>query len=247
MERKILLLGATSTIIRQVALRLISKNDKVCLAARNTEEAARIAADLKVRLQLKEVFVKKFDTSDMDSHQSMIESVCHDLGGLDVVVVGTGELGDQIKARVSIPIVKAIIDSNYVGIATTLSVVAEFMEKQKSGCICVLSSVAGDRGRQSNYIYGSAKSGITTFLQGLRNRLSPHGVRVITMKLGFVDTKMIAGKTGMFLVASPEATADCIVKKINTGADVVYYPFFWRYIMLIIKSIPEFIFKKLNL
>jgi decaprenylphospho-beta-D-erythro-pentofuranosid-2-ulose 2-reductase len=247
MGRKILLLGATSTIMRKIANELISRGDSVCLCARNIEEAHRIAADIKVKFGIENIIVKQFDTSDFDSHEELIKSAHDELGGIDIALAGTGELGDQIKARNSVSMIKSIIDSNFVGLVTTLSVVANYMEQQRSGCICVLSSVAGDRGRQSNYIYGSAKSGITAFLQGLRNRLSSHGVYVITVKLGFVDTKMIAGKSGTFLVAAPDAVAKFIARKIRVGADVVYYPLFWRYIMLIIKLIPETIFKRLKL
>lgn len=247
MPKRILFLGATSTIMRQVALRLVAKDDLVCLAARNMEELALIAEDLKIRSNAARVIQRKFDTSDFDSHQELVESVHREFGGLDIVVAGTGALGDQLKARASLTTIKDIIDSNYVGIATTFSVAANLMEQQGSGCLCVLSSVAGDRGRQSNYLYGSAKSGMSSFMQGLRNRLYPSGVRVITIKLGFIDTKMVAGKSGTFLMASPEAAGAYIAKKISHGADVVYFPFFWRYVMLIISHIPEFIFKRMKL
>jgi len=233
--------------MRHVALRLVSAGDSVCLAARNAEEAERIAADLRIRTGATPVIVRQYDTSQFDTHQLLIDAVCEEFGGLDVVVAGTGELGDQLSARHSVARIKAIIDSNYAGIATTISLAADVMEKQGSGCICVLSSVAGDRGRQSNYIYGSAKSGMAAFLQGLRNRLWPVGVRVVTIKLGFINTKMVAGKSGMFLVAEPEAAAQRIADAVSSGRDIVYFPFFWRYIMLIIKSIPEFIFKRLKL
>ncbi|SFG20812.1 Short-chain dehydrogenase [Duganella sp. CF458] len=247
MANRILLLGATSTIMRQVALNLIGKDDKVCLAARNTEELAVIAADLRIRTGAALITTHKFDTSDFATHQELVETAQHELGGLDIVVAGTGALGDQLKARQSLATIKDIIDSNYVGIATTFSVAANILEQQGSGCLCVLSSVAGDRGRQSNYLYGSAKSGMSAFMQGLRNRLAPAGVRVITIKLGFIDTKMVAGKSGTFLMASPEAAGAHIAKRVREGADVVYFPFFWRYIMLIIRNIPEFIFKRMKL
>ena len=116
-----------------------------------------------------------------------------------------------------------------------------------NGFIIALSSVAGDRGRQSNYIYGSAKGGLSVFLQGLRNRLFHSGVRVITIKLGFVDTAMTFGLPNLFLVASPQEVGKKIVKAVNRGRNVVYIPWFWRLIMGIICSIPECVFKRLKL
>jgi len=117
----------------------------------------------------------------------------------------------------------------------------------KRGFIIGISSVAGDRGRQSNYVYGAAKGALSLYLQGLRNRLHPSGVRVITIKPGFVDTAMTYGLPGMFLVASPQAVGESIASSPGKSADVVYLPWFWRYIMLIIKHIPEPIFKRLKL
>jgi decaprenylphospho-beta-D-erythro-pentofuranosid-2-ulose 2-reductase len=247
MSRSILIIGATSTICRHIALELVRPNDKVCLAARDTSELSRIAADLRIRNNPDLLLVRKFDTNDFDTHQSMVGEVSTLLGGLDVVLVGTGALGDQIAARSSIPAITNIINSNFVGIATVLAPIAELMERAGQGKIAVLTSVAGDRGRQSNYVYGSAKSGMSAYLGGLRNRLFRHGVTVTTVKLGFVDTKMIAGMSNAFLRASPEAVAKKIVERLEAGAAITYIPWFWRYILLIIIHIPEVIFKRLKL
>jgi short-subunit dehydrogenase len=128
-----------------------------------------------------------------------------------------------------------------------LSLLANIFEEKRSGFLCALSSVAGDRGRQSNYVYGAAKAGLTVFLQGLRNRLFRAGVRVITIKPGFVDTAMTFGRPGMFLVASPESVAVRIVKAILKCEDIVYAPAFWRPVMLLIRLIPEKVFKRMRL
>ncbi len=247
MSRCIIIFGATSTICRQVAIELVKPNDKVCLAARDGVELARIAADLQIRNHPELVIVRKFDTSDFDSHHDLVEDIYKSLGGMDIVLVATGTLGDQIAARSSIPAIKQIIDSNFVGIATVLAPIANIMENQRSGRIGVLTSVAGDRGRQSNYIYGSAKSGMSAYLSGLRNRLYPKDVSVTTIKLGFIDTKMIAGMSRAFLMASPQSVAKKIAIKLEGGAEITYLPWFWRYIMLIIIHIPESIFKRLSL
>jgi short-subunit dehydrogenase len=128
-----------------------------------------------------------------------------------------------------------------------LSHLADYFENRKHGFIAGISSVAGERGRQSNYVYGAAKGAFTILLQGLRNRLFPHGVRVLTVKPGFVDTGMTFGMRGLFLVASPEYVGERIARSVVRGRDVVYIPWFWRHIMLIIRLIPEFIFKRLKL
>lgn len=247
MPRCIVIIGATSTICRQVSVELVKPNDKVCLIARNLAELSRIATDLQIRNSPGLLILRQFDSGAFDTHAALIEEVNQRLGGMDIVLVGTGTLGDQIAARRSIAAITEIINSNFVGIATVLATVANIMENQGSGRIAVLSSVAGDRGRQSNYIYGSAKSGISAYLSGLRNRLSQRGVTVTTIKLGFVDTKMITGMSRAFLRASPHEVAKKIVNKLEEGAGVTYIPWFWRYILLVIIHIPESIFKKLKL
>ena len=140
-----------------------------------------------------------------------------------------------------------IVSRNLTGAVSVLTYCAEYLRVRGEGCIVGLSSVAGDRGRQSNYAYGAAKAGLSTYLQGLRNRLHPAGVRVTTVKPGFVDTAMTFGMDGLFLVASPEYVGERIARLMETRAKVVYLPWFWRYIMWIIRCIPEFLFKRLKL
>ena len=142
---------------------------------------------------------------------------------------------------------KRILDTNLLGAASILGLLANHFEAKQRGFLCAISSVAGDRGRQSNYVYGAAKAGLTVFLQGLRNRLFRSGVRVITIKAGFVDTRMTFGRPGMFLVASPERAGRAIVRAISQGRDVAYVPGFWRAVMLLIRAIPEQVFKRLRL
>ena len=127
------------------------------------------------------------------------------------------------------------------------SIAANYFEKEKKGCIAVISSVAGDRGRQSNYIYGAAKGGVTTFLQGLRNRLSPSGVSVVTIKPGMVDTPMTAHLPKSPLFAKPSDVGKGIYKAMLAGKDIAYLPVYWKLIMFVIKIIPEGIFKKMRL
>jgi decaprenylphospho-beta-D-erythro-pentofuranosid-2-ulose 2-reductase len=142
---------------------------------------------------------------------------------------------------------RRVIDTNYTSAVSVLNLAADYLEQRRGGFICGLSSVAGDRGRQSNYLYGSSKAALSTYLQGLRNRLTRARVRVVTVKPGFVDTKMTFGLSGMFLVATPERVAKDISQAIRRGRSVVYTPWFWRPIMLVIRTIPEFIFKRMKL
>lgn len=155
--------------------------------------------------------------------------------------------GDQSLAQTDFNHAQLIIDSNYTSVVSILTHVANYLEKQSHGWIVCISSVAGDRGRQSNYIYGSAKGGVSLFLQGLRNRLAKSGVHVLTAKHGFVDNKIAFGKPGMFLVASPERVASDILRALQKGKNIAYVPWFWWGIMLIIRNIPESLFKWLNL
>ncbi len=140
-----------------------------------------------------------------------------------------------------------IITSNFTGAVSILGICANYFEPLKRGFIIGISSVAGDRGRQSNYVYGAAKGALSIYLQGLRNRLFPSGVRVVTIKPGFVDTAMTFGLPGLFLVASPQHIGKQIVRTLSKSTDVVYLPGFWRFIMLIIKHVPEVIFKRMKM
>ena len=166
---------------------------------------------------------------------------------MDGAIIAFGYLGQQSKAIHDFAEGQAILNCNFVGACSALAECANYFEAKKKGFIVGISSVAGDRGRQSNYYYGAAKGGLTTFLEGLRNRLYPAGVHVMTVKPGFVDTGMTFGKPGLFLVASPEAVGEAIGKAIAKGKSTLYVPWFWRYIMWIIKAIPETIFKRLKL
>lgn len=245
-DQKVLVLGATSSLARAIAARMASEGADLYLAGRDAFEVERIAADLSIRYRAN-VKWGAFEATEYGAHQEFFDRVIDSLGGLDTVVSSLGELGDQSRAQAEPDHARRIMESNYNGVASILMHVANYLEQKGSGLIVGISSVAGDRGRQSNYVYGSAKGAFSLFLQGLRSRLCKHGVRVVTVKPGFMDTKMTFGKPGLFLVASPEQAAAAIVKGMNGKSDVLYVPWFWRWIMLIIKSIPEPIFKRMKL
>jgi len=245
MSANVLILGATSAIARGTAAAFAARGDNIYLASRDLEELKRIAADLEVRYGVK-VYYGLFDAVATDTHPAFFASVIKEMQALSGVVLAFGLLGDQQAAR-EFRMAEQIIASNFTGAVSILSICANYFDPLKRGFIIGISSVAGDRGRQSNYVYGAAKGALSLYLQGLRNRLFPKGVRVVTIKPGFVDTAMTFGLPGLFLVASPQLIGKQIVQTLNNSADVVYLPGFWRYIMLIIKHIPEFIFKRMKM
>lgn len=208
-------------------------------------ELERTGADLAIRYGVP-VRCGVFDAEDYATHGTFLDSVVREMNGLEGVLLASGYMGDSIAAR-NFESGSRVIAINFTGAASILGLCANHLENARSGFIIGITSVAGDRGRQSNYVYGAAKGALSLYLQGLRNRLFPAGIRVITVKPGFVDTAMTFGLPGLFLVASPADVGESIVKSLEGRADVVYVPWFWRYIMLIIRSIPESLFKRLKL
>lgn len=245
MTESVLILGATSAIARATAAAFAARGGALYLASRDADELQRIAADLHLRYGV-EVHHGLFDAAATETHEAFFQTVLAIMPELSGVVLAFGYLGDQQAAR-NFKVGEKVIAGNFTGAASILSLCADYFEPLKRGFIIGISSVAGDRGRQSNYVYGAAKGALSLYLQGLRNRLYASGVRVITVKPGFVDTAMTYGLPGLFLVASPQSVAERIVASLGKSADVVYLPWFWRYIMLIIKHIPEPVFKRMKL
>jgi short-subunit dehydrogenase len=241
-----LLLGAGSAIARAVAAELAAQKASLLLAGRNLADLEAVAADLRVRHGVS-VAAKYFDALDTARHGEFFTAAVNECGEIHGVVLAFGTMTDQKEAERDFARAEAMIASNYIGAVSVLTHAANYFEARKSGVIAVISSVAGDRGRQSNYVYGSAKGALSLFTQGLRNRLCKSGVRVVTIKPGFVDTPMTYGMKLPPIVASPRFVARDICAALRTADGVVYTPFFWRYIMLVIRLIPEFLFKKLNL
>ena len=163
------------------------------------------------------------------------------------VVLCHGLLPEQSEAQTKWEVARRTIDVNFTSAVSVLNGAAEYLEPRGKGFLCVLSSVAGDRGRQSNYLYGSAKGALSIYLQGLRQRLSKRGIVVTTVKPGFTDTAMTWGLPGLFLVATPQKVAEDIYRAVCKRRGTVYTPWFWRIIMAIIKSVPEPIFNRIKL
>ncbi|MDH3981739.1 MAG: SDR family oxidoreductase [Kiritimatiellaceae bacterium] len=240
----VLILGATSDIAQAIARKYAAEGWGLTLAARNMDSLQAIASDLQVRTGA-EVLTAKFDAIDFSNHQTFYFSLPKQP---DAVVAVFGYMGDQTEARTDFNEVHQTIDVNFTGMVSILNVVADAFEQRGSGSIAAVSSVAGDRGRQSNYIYGSAKAGLTTYLAGLRNRLSKKGIHVMTVKPGFCHTKMTEhlDLPGV-LTAEPEQVANAVFQGLEKKRNVVYTLWMWRYVMLIIRHIPETIFKKLEM
>lgn len=246
MKGGVLVLGATSAIARATSEALAKQGYSLFLAGRDQEEIRRIASDLAIRYQVS-VKCGSFDAERHKEHPRFIQNVVKELDGLEGALIAFGDLGNHQKATLEFGETEQIINRNFTGACSILHECANYFATKGSGFIIGISSVAGDRGRQSNYIYGAAKGGLSLYLQGLRNRLHAKGVHVLTVKPGFVDTAMTFGMPGMFLVASPDYVGRKIVKALDKHRDVVYIPWFWRYLMIIIKCVPEKIFKRLKL
>ncbi|BAW80570.1 short-chain dehydrogenase/reductase SDR [Candidatus Nitrosoglobus terrae] len=246
MRGAVLILGATSAIARGTAVALARRGHPLYLGGRDEAELARIAADLIIRYQIK-VHWGTVDAGNYAAHGLFLEQAVETMGGLEGVVLAFGYLGDTVAARTEFEEVKKIMAINLIGAVSLLNECANYLENKRSGFIIGLSSVAGDRGRQSNYYYGAAKGGLSIFLQGLRNRLFVSRVQVLTVKLGFVDTGMTFGLPRLFWVALPYTVGERIIIALEQRQDRVYVPWFWRYIMFIICAIPEFLFKRLKL
>jgi len=244
--RRILIVGATSAIAQATARILAKNGDRLFLTGRDPAKLQSLLADLTIR-GASQVETFSCDVNDYESHPAVIREATSTLGGLDTVLIAHGTLPDQKHCEESVELTLQEISTNALSVISFLTLLANQFEKQGHGTIAVLSSVAGDRGRKSNYVYGTAKAAVTTFLQGLRNRLSQSGVHVMTIKPGFVDTPMTAGFKKGLLWATPDSVARSIIKGMDRKQDILYTPFFWRGIMFVIRCIPERFFKKLNL
>ncbi len=244
--RKILAVGATSAIAAETLKLFARDGDEFFLVARSESKLQVVAADLVARGASR---VDKFvaDLNDFATHSAILPKIKEALGGVDLVFVAHGSLGDQKKCEQVYSAAEDELRINFLSVISILTPIANYLEQCKSGTIAVVSSVAGDRGRQSNYIYGCAKGGLSIYLQGLRNRLFKSAVHVLTIKPGFVDTPMTTGVKKGSLFVGPEVVANGIYNAIIAKRNVAYLPWFWEIIMGVIKLIPEGIFKRLKL
>ena len=245
MER-ILILGATSAIAEAVARIYASRSAKLYLVARNSNRLGLNARDLEIR-GAGAIDSMVLDLRDYSRHAELLSAAQEHLDGIDVVLVAYGVLPDQAACEADAQAMRDVFETNALSVMSLLTEASKMLEAQGRGTLAVISSVAGDRGRRSNYVYGASKAALEAFLQGLRNRLYSKGVHVLTIKPGFVDTPMTAAFDKGPLWASPATVANGIVRSIDRRRDVVYLPWFWRLIMFGVRALPERLFKRLSL
>jgi len=239
----VLILGATSDIAKSLAVEYAADGYDLYLAARNSHRLEKLADEIRQRFG-RRVECFELDVLDYDAHAAFYDRLEEKPIG---VIQAVGYLGDQDAAHHDFGEARRIIDTNFTGVVSLLNLIADDFENRKSGFIVGISSVAGERGRRSNYMYGSAKAGLTAYLSGLRNRLSTSNVHVLTVKPGFVATKMTEGRDlPPLLTAHPDRVAKAILRAQRAGKNVLYTKSIWRWIMLVVRSIPEPVFKRMN-
>ena len=244
-----IIIGSNSTIATAVVNNLSSLGFNLYLLARDDIKLNEKRQDLLVKYPQAKVYIDTFDAIIDKGNilEAKLNKAFSDLGQVDLVLVAHGNLPDQKKCELNFVDTTDALQVNALSIIEICHHVANKLQQQKNGTLSVISSVAGERGRQSNYIYGTAKGMINIYLQGLRNRLYSHGVNVLTILPGFVDTNMTREFKKGLLWAKPEKVANDIVKAVFKHKDIIYTPWFWKYIMKLIKLIPESKFKKMKL
>lgn len=243
--RKILIIGATSAIAEAAARRWAARGDALYLLGRNPSLLSRIAEDLRIR-GAAQVDADLLDVNDTTAHAAALNKVWSTLGGLDIALIAHGTLPDQAECDRSSERTLDEFTTNASSTIALMTALAGRFEAQGDGALAVISSVAGDRGRASNAIYGAAKAAVSAYASALRQRLGRAGVDVITAKPGFVDTPMTAGFRKGPLWATPDRIGAGIVRAIERRRSVVYLPWFWRPIMTAIRVLPEFVFRRLR-
>ena len=240
----ILALGATSAIAEATLRLFAARGARLFLVARNADKLNAVAADLRTR-GASSVATHVMDLDDTAAHPDMLAAAADNLGTIELALLAHGILGDQQQAEVSYSVTETILGTNFMAPVSLITWLANYFEASQQGTLAVISSVAGDRGRKSNYVYGSSKAGLSAFVAGLRNRVDREGVTVLTIKPGPVGTAMTAHMD--VKKADVDSVAESIVSAIDKRRDVLYVPFQWQPIMFVVRNIPERIFKKLNL
>lgn len=246
MARAIVIFGATSAIAQAFARLLAAEGDRFFLVARQADNLRAVADDLRVR-GAGSVATASADLLELGRHHELCRTAQAQLGGIDIALVAHGVLPDQARCEVDPNETERAIATNFTSAATLLLELAAILEAQQHGSLVVLGSVAGDRGKRSNYVYGAAKAGLQVLQQGLHARLKPLGVHVLLVKLGFVDTPMTASFRKGLLWVTPERAAPAIVDAIARRRSTIYVPWYWRAIMLVIRTLPDRVFLHLKL
>jgi decaprenylphospho-beta-D-erythro-pentofuranosid-2-ulose 2-reductase len=241
----IVIIGATSEMAKEVGRIYSQQKNSFLLIGRDSIKLQNIKQDFLAR-GATEVTINVVNLDDPSAYQSLYEFSCETFKQIDLLILAHGALPTQVEIENDIKSVEACARTNFLSYISILTIFANKFENQKSGSIAVFTSVAGDRGRRSNYIYGSFKAGVQTFLEGYSARLSRSDVHVLDIRPGMIDTPMTAHLEKNFLYSSSSYAAENIVSAISAKKAILYTPFFWRFIMLVIKGIPNKIFNKLN-
>lgn len=244
--QKILIIGATSAIAEATAKRYAKQGAALYLLARNEERLQDLARDLEIR-GASSVAYALFEANEFTSHASLLNRAFNIVGNIDIALIAHGSLGNQKACEKEFDSTLHELNTNAISFISLLTHLANYFEKSGQGTIVAIGSVAGDRGRQSNYVYGTAKGAVAIFLQGMRHRLYKSGVSVITIKPGFVDTPMTRSFKKNALWVDADTIAAGIEKSIKRKKDVAYIPSWWGMIMFLIRALPEFAFKKTSL
>lgn len=245
--KNILVIGATSAIAQAFVRSMAVGDNRLVLVARDIDKLNAVKNNIRIK---NDVNIATFvlDVNNHDKIDDMLNSAKSFLDHINIILIAHGTLPNQEKCNSNINLARQEFNTNATSTILLCQKIGNLLEKQKSGLLAVITSVAGDRGRQSNYIYGSAKGAVNIFLQGLRNRLTKSDVSVLTVKPGFVDTPMTAHLSKNPLFSKPDTIAKGIVRAINKNkSKEIYLPGYWRIIMFIIKAIPGKIFNKLSL
>lgn len=241
----VLALGATSAIAEATLRLLAERGARFYLVARSQEKLNAVAADLHTR-GASGVATHAMDLDDTAAHPAMLAAAAHSLGTIEMALLAHGVLGNEAEAEASYAAAEAVFRTNFLSAMSLITWLANYFESTKQGTLAVISSVAGDRARKSNYVYGTSKGALSMFADGVRNRIDRAGVQVLTIKPGFVSTPMTAHLAQGPLFAQPSQVARGIVKAIEKRRDVVYLPAFWAIIMMILRLVPRRIFKRMN-
>jgi len=239
--QNVLILGATSAIAAEVARLYAERGDRLHLIGRSSEKLASVVEQCRGG----EVTSHAADFAHVEDNEALIRQALTTLGSVDVVLIAHGDLGDQLATERSFAQAEAMLRVNFLSVVSLLIPLANHMEAAGTGRIAVITSVAGDRGRPRNYTYGTAKGALNLYLQGLRTRLYRAGVRVITLKLGPVDTPMTRHHNKHFLFGKVPGVARDIVRAIDRRKPVIYSPPVWRWIMVLVRWAPEWVVQKL--
>lgn len=243
---KILLLGIGSDIAYHVALSYAKGANELYCTSRSFDNSSKIVEDIKIRSNNKNIYAYQFIPTELSNQENFFDKFINENGLPDIILIAYGSLPDNEKIKYDFHSINEEFNINFISVSSIVNYFSQKFAERNSGTIAVISSVAGDRARGSNYVYGTAKGALSLFLQGIRSSLSSTNVKIITIKPGFVDTKMTSHLPKNFLFAKPENVAKEIINGINKGKDILYIPKFWFLIMFLIKLLPESIFKKLK-